>query len=78
MDFKQIQELIKLVSKTNISEITIENQDFRVKIKTGNSGDNYSESTQQPNPAYNNSQNIQQLQQPEIKEVIVKPDSSPA
>lgn len=42
MDFKQIQELIKLVSKSGISEFSIENQEIKLKIKTG-----YTVSTQQ-------------------------------
>ena len=33
MDFKQIQELIKMVSKSNIGEVTIEQKDFRVTVK---------------------------------------------
>ncbi|QOR75867.1 MAG: acetyl-CoA carboxylase biotin carboxyl carrier protein [Thermoflavifilum sp.] len=33
MDFKQIQELIKLVSKSNISEISIEEENFKITIK---------------------------------------------
>ena len=33
MDFKQIQELIKLVNDSNIGEVTIEQKDFRVTIK---------------------------------------------
>jgi acetyl-CoA carboxylase biotin carboxyl carrier protein len=33
MDFKQIQELIKMVNKYNIGELTIEQKDFRVTIK---------------------------------------------
>jgi acetyl-CoA carboxylase biotin carboxyl carrier protein len=33
MDFKQIQELIKMVNKSNIGELTIEQKDFRVTIK---------------------------------------------
>jgi acetyl-CoA carboxylase biotin carboxyl carrier protein len=33
MDFKQIQELIKLVSKSNIGELTVEQKDFRITIK---------------------------------------------
>jgi acetyl-CoA carboxylase biotin carboxyl carrier protein len=33
MDFKQIQELIKMINKTNIGELTIEQKDFRVTIK---------------------------------------------
>ncbi len=33
MDFKQIQELIKMIHKSNIGELTIEQKDFRVTIK---------------------------------------------
>jgi acetyl-CoA carboxylase biotin carboxyl carrier protein len=33
MDFKQIQELIKMVNKSNIGELTVEQKDFRVVIK---------------------------------------------
>lgn len=33
MDFKQIQELIKMVNKSNIGELTVEQKDFRVTIK---------------------------------------------
>jgi acetyl-CoA carboxylase biotin carboxyl carrier protein len=33
MDFKQIQELIKLINDSNIGEVTIEQKDFRVTIK---------------------------------------------
>ncbi len=33
MDFKQIQELIRIINKSNIGEITIEEKDFKVTIK---------------------------------------------
>jgi acetyl-CoA carboxylase biotin carboxyl carrier protein len=33
MDFKQIQELIKMINKSNIGELTIEQKDFKVTIK---------------------------------------------
>ena len=33
MDFKQIQELIKMVNKSNLSEVTIEQKDFKITIK---------------------------------------------
>lgn len=33
MDFKQIQELIKMVNKSNIGELTVEQKDFRLSIK---------------------------------------------
>jgi acetyl-CoA carboxylase biotin carboxyl carrier protein len=33
MDFKQIQELIKLVNKSNIGEVTVEEKGFKITIK---------------------------------------------
>lgn len=33
MDFKQIQELVKLVSKSSISELTVEQESFKITIK---------------------------------------------
>jgi len=33
MDFKQIQELIKLIDDSNIGEVTIEQKEFRITIK---------------------------------------------
>ncbi|MFN8266000.1 MAG: acetyl-CoA carboxylase biotin carboxyl carrier protein [Chitinophagaceae bacterium] len=33
MDFKQIQELIKIVNKSNLSEVSIEEKDFKITIK---------------------------------------------
>ncbi len=33
MDFKQIQDLIKLINESNIGEVSIEQKDFRVTIK---------------------------------------------
>lgn len=34
MDFKEIQELIRMVNKHNIAELTIEQENARIKIKT--------------------------------------------
>ncbi|HEY1199540.1 MAG TPA: acetyl-CoA carboxylase, biotin carboxyl carrier protein, partial [Niastella sp.] len=33
MDFKQIQELVKMVNKSNISELSIEEDKFKITIK---------------------------------------------
>jgi acetyl-CoA carboxylase biotin carboxyl carrier protein len=33
MDFKQIQDLIKLINKSNIGEVTIEEKEFKITIK---------------------------------------------
>jgi acetyl-CoA carboxylase biotin carboxyl carrier protein len=34
MDIKQIQELIKFVAKSGVNEVSIEEQDFKITIKT--------------------------------------------
>lgn len=36
MDFKQIQELIKMINKSNISELSIEQDQFKITIKQNN------------------------------------------
>jgi acetyl-CoA carboxylase biotin carboxyl carrier protein len=33
MDFKQIQELIKMINKSNIGEVTIEEKGFKITVK---------------------------------------------
>lgn len=33
MDFKQIQELIKLVNDSNIGEVTVEQKDFKITVR---------------------------------------------
>ena len=33
MDFKQIQELVKLIDASNIGEVTIEQKDFKITVK---------------------------------------------
>jgi acetyl-CoA carboxylase biotin carboxyl carrier protein len=33
MDFKQIQELIKLINKSNIGEVTVEEKGFKITVK---------------------------------------------
>ncbi len=33
MDLKQIQELIKMINKSNLSEVSIEQKDFKITIK---------------------------------------------
>src|SRR5476649_2052894 len=34
MDIKQIQELIRFVSKSGVNEVSIEQEDFKITIKT--------------------------------------------
>lgn len=46
MDFKQIQELIKIVSKSELSEVKIQQDNFKIKIK--NKGDQTIQMVQNP------------------------------
>ena len=63
MNFKQIQQLIKFVSKTDVNEVTIENKDFKINIK----GRSFSNEAVQPV--------IQQtLPPPQIQSPVVVPD----
>lgn len=39
MEFKQIQELIKMVNKSNVSELSIEEGDFKITIKQATTGE---------------------------------------
>ena len=41
MEFKQIQELLKMVNKSNISEVSIQNGDFGITIKQTNNETQY-------------------------------------
>lgn len=61
MDIKQIQELVKLINKTNIGEITIEEEGVKITVKQkkdpvqhiiagGQSGQIYSNAFQQQTP----------------------------
>ena len=66
MNFKQIQQLIKFVSKTDVNEVTIENKDFKINIK----GRSFSNDANQPL--------IQQtLPPPQIQTPMIVPDSPP-
>ena len=62
MNFKQIQQLIKFVSKTDVNEVTIENKDFKINIK----GRSFSNENVQPV--------IQTLPPPQIQSPVVVPD----
>ena len=48
MDIKQIQELVKLVNKSNIGELSIEKDDFKITIKQKKEATSYV----QASPAY--------------------------
>ena len=52
MNFKQIQQLIKFVSKTDVAEVNIENNNFKINIKGSKSSikEPSTPSIQQPSP----------------------------
>lgn len=54
MDFKHIQELIKMVSKSNLTELKIEEGDFKLTIRTREEGGQvvYAPAPLQQQPAY--------------------------
>ena len=62
MNFKQIQQLIKFVSKTDVAEVNIENNNFKINIKGSKS---------------NPKETIQQVVQPPIQPPIQTPTSAP-
>jgi len=48
MQFKEIQDLLKLVNKSNLTEVEIEQKDFKLKIKRKPPENNVIYTTQQP------------------------------
>ena len=67
MDIKQIQELVKLVNKSNIGELSIEKENFKITIKQKK------ESSPNFNSAY--TQPVQQMPQMQLPSVENKPAS---
>jgi acetyl-CoA carboxylase biotin carboxyl carrier protein len=51
MDFKQIQELIKIINKSNIGELSIEEKDFKITIRQKEEPSTVYQ-TSAPSPAY--------------------------
>jgi acetyl-CoA carboxylase biotin carboxyl carrier protein len=60
MDFKQIQELIKLVNDSNIGEVTIEQKEFRVTIKQKEEQITQMVAAPMPAPVYQQPQSVPQ------------------
>ena len=63
MDFKQIQELIKMINKSNIGELTVEQKDFRLTIKQKEENITHIAAPLHPPPAYTVPQQPQIIQQ---------------
>lgn len=72
MDFKQIQELIKLINGSNIGEVSVEQKDFKVTIKQKEEHTTQVVAPmQQQAPAqqhYPPQQNLQQTPPPQVPE----------
>lgn len=51
MEYKQIQELIKMINKSNISELSVEDGDFKITIKQDNATGNGAPFVYQAQPA---------------------------
>jgi acetyl-CoA carboxylase biotin carboxyl carrier protein len=62
MDIKQIQELIKFISKSGVNEVSIEQEDFKITIKTNQQ------------PVYQ-AQTAQQIQPVSTPAIVVTPAS---
>ena len=68
MNFKQIQQLIKFVSKTDVAEVNIENNNFKINIKGSKS-----------NPVDSTSQVVQPIIQtpPQVAQPVSVPQDLP-
>lgn len=64
MDFKQIQDLIKIINKSNIGELTIEENDFKITIKQ-----------KEDNIVYGATQAPQMFQQPVYQQLPSQPSA---
>ncbi|HUQ96316.1 MAG TPA: acetyl-CoA carboxylase biotin carboxyl carrier protein [Chitinophagaceae bacterium] len=64
MEFKQIQELIKLVNESNIGEVTVEQKDFKITIRQKEEQVTQMIAAPQPAPMYQMPQ--QQLGAPQM------------
>ena len=73
MDIKKIQELVKLLNKTNIGEISIEEKDFKITIKQKKEAvQNFAAPVQQALP-----QQAHQLSLPEAKPQVTATPEPP-
>ena len=74
MNFKQIQQLIKFVSKTDVAEVNIENNNFKINIK-GNSKSNTEPVTQIIQQAPTVTPTIQPVQPEPVQKSVSSSDT---
>jgi acetyl-CoA carboxylase biotin carboxyl carrier protein len=70
MDFKEIQELIKLINKSNLTEFKMEKGDFKVSIRTKKFGKMMNQPIMQAQPQ------MVPMQQAAIQQPAVSPQTS--
>jgi len=71
MEFKQIQELIKAINKSNISELSVEQGDFKITIRQAQVSETSFVAVQSPMP-------MQQMMAPAVPQQIAAPQQSAA
>lgn len=71
MEFKQIQELIKAINKSNISELTVEEGEFKITIKQAQVSETQFVAVQAPMP-------MQQMMHPAAPQQAIAPAAAPA
>ncbi len=77
MDFKQIQELIKLVNDSNIGEVTVEQKDFKVTIRQKEEQvTQILSSSMQSAPMYSLTQQVPQASLPVAPQTPASPSSA--
>jgi len=74
MDYKEIQDLIKLVKKNQISELEIERKDFKIQIKSQGDDPIIQQVSMPAQPQLQ--QPMQQFSQPNVQPQHSQPDSS--
>lgn len=77
MDIKQIQELVKLINKSNIGELSIEKNDFKITIKQKKEAAQNFVSSSSPQQSYQAPppQTVQQITQSPKEEASAKEEN---
>lgn len=80
MEIKEIQDLIKFVAKSGVSEVSIEQENFRITIKTGKEQTVINTTLPPPAPAYQQAPPAPEAPavQPPAEKPAAKPEAEPA
>ena len=77
MDFKQIQELIKIINKSNIGELSIEEKDFKITIRQKEEATPVY-TTSAPSPAYQSAPVFSQSAAPSANPLSLSQEAAPS